>query len=96
MIESSDTEERLLGEGKIARIEDGVAWGEFEPDFTFDVPVDDFHMVGDDVRFSLNESPEEIGSTHTFMIMGDHHATILWCNVNDEGLEIVNKRVLTK
>jgi hypothetical protein len=91
-----DLDDHVLGTGKIERITDGVAWGTFVQDFTFDLPVSDDHKVGDDVRMSENISVEETGSTHLFMIMGDRVATVYFCNETDEGFEIVHTERFTR
>lgn len=96
MLEESESSGQILGKGKISRIQDGVAWGQFEDGFTFDLPVSDAHKVGDDVQFSSCDDPEDIGSTHTFLVMGDRFATILWCDEGPEGFEIVNSETLTR
>lgn len=96
MIPEAETDDNLLGEGKIERIEDGVAWGTLCSGMTFDLPVDPVHKIGDDVRFSQNDDPEDIGSSHTFLVMGDRFATILWCDETPDGFEIVNSHMLTR
>lgn len=80
--------------GSIDRIDDGVAWGEFESGLTFDIPSFG-HMVGDEVRLGFIETEDDDNEiTHCFVIMGDRHATVIFAQENDQGLEILETEIL--
>lgn len=88
-------------EGKITEIREDTFWGVFNDGSTFDMPISllDGHTVGTTVlRRShdpdepfFEESEDDDGEEEydtSFMIIGPEYATVILCNVTDEGMEI--------
>ena len=88
--------EETIGMGHVEKITDGVAWGSLDNGWTFDLPVNpDFHHVGNQVRWDATDR-EETGSDYVIMVLGEQHVTILWCDENEDGFEIMGSEVIAK
>lgn len=88
-------------EGKITEIREDTFWGVFNDGSTFDMPIGllDGHSVGTTVLRRMNdpdepifedgeEGDEEEEYDVSFMLLGPEYATIILCNVTEEGMEI--------
>lgn len=89
-------------EGEITEIKETTFWGVFGDGTTFDIPnsVLDGHGIGTKVLRNSHEVDEfDDPSDHydqSFMLVGADYATIILCNVTEEGFEIGNVFRLTK
>lgn len=102
MVEEHDIEGGDPEEGVITEIKETTFWGVFGNGTTFDMPNDvlDGHGVGTKVLRSSHDVEEfdnpEDHYDQSFMLIGDEYATVVLCNVSDDGFEIVNVIRYTK
>lgn len=94
MDDEDDIEGGAPNEGEITEIRKDTFWGVFGDGTTFDMPIDmlDGHGVGTKVLRSSHEiedfdDPED-HYDQSFMLIGADYATVIMCNVTDEGFEI--------
>lgn len=86
-----------IGKGAVSMIVNHVAWGTFEYHKhgleTFDIPVNDFHSVGDDIIWM---DSDDGGNMECIIITNDNYASIYRVKTGAEGLFVEDKITVDK
>lgn len=98
MDDEDDIEGGAPNEGEITEIREDTFWGVFGDGTTFDMPIGmlDGHGVGTKVLRNSHDPEDDEDYDQSFMLIGAEYATVIMCNVTDEGFEIIDVVRYTK